>query len=235
MSITPTRLATAAVLLYAARRYYRNWGATKDECQMTLPGDDLVAGPAVQTTDGVWIDASPAAVWPWLIQIGQDRGGLYTYQCLQNLFGLHYRNAERIEPNWQHLSVGDAVRLTPPNWLGFPDGATLRVADIVDQKSIVLRALPPGHIVDAVWSAHLIPHWDDRCRLLIRHRIRLRHPGEVLAVELTGPAVALMTRGTLLGIKRRVLGSISTAIGDTTSNTTHLDPNTVGTMPQSAG
>jgi hypothetical protein len=54
-----------------------------------------------------------------------------------------------------------------------------------------------------VWSFHLIPHWDDRCRLLVRTRTRLHHPGEVLAAELAGPANAFMTRGMLLGVKRR--------------------------------
>jgi hypothetical protein len=232
--MTPTRFATAAAILYAGRRYYRNWGATKDECETPLPGDELVADPALQTTDAVWIDASPAVVWPWLIQVGQDRGGLYTYQRLQNLLGLHYRNAERIEADWQHLSVGDTVRLTPPNWLGFPEGLTLRVAGIVDQQSIVLRARPPWHIFDAVWSVHLIPHWDDRCRLLIRNRIRLRYFGEVLALEFAGPVAALLTRGTLRGIKHRVHRSISTPAFDIRSNTTHPDSNAMRKLPQSA-
>ena len=74
------RVAGAVALLYAARRYYRNWGTTKEECQLWLPGDELVRRPAVQTTEGVWIDAPPKAIWPWLVQMGQDRGGLYSYE-----------------------------------------------------------------------------------------------------------------------------------------------------------
>ena len=60
--------AIAGAGLLAARQYYRNWGTTKEECDKTLPGDELVSQPAVQTTEGIWIDAPAAAVWPWLVQ-----------------------------------------------------------------------------------------------------------------------------------------------------------------------
>jgi hypothetical protein len=196
-------VAVAGASLYAARRFYRNWGTTKEECEMTLPGDELVREPAVQTTEAVWIDAPPAAVWPWLVQMGQDRGGLYSYQALENLIGLHYRNADVIHPEWQHLEPGDVVRLVPQGWMGSRDGIALPVAQVVKGQSIVLRESQPGLPWDAVWSFHVIPHWEDRCKLLVRSRSRMRHPGEVLTTELAGPVTALMTRGMLVGIKRR--------------------------------
>ena len=142
------RQATAGVaLLYAARRYYRNWGTTKDECRMDLPGDELVGQPAVQTTEGVWVDAPASAVWPWLVQMGQNRGGLYTYQALERLAGLHYRNADRIHPEWQHLAPGDAIRLVPKGWMGLSEGIALRVVDVIDQRSIV----PPTALAMNDW------------------------------------------------------------------------------------
>ena len=218
--------ATAGVaLLYAARRYYRNWGTTKDECRMDLPGDELVGRPAVQTTEGVWIDAPASAVWPWLVQMGQDRGGLYSYQTLESLAGLHYRNADRIHPEWQHLAPGDAIRLVPKGWMGLREGIALRVVDVIDQRSIVLRATPSEHHWDAVWSFHLIPHWEDRCRLLIRTRTRLRHPGDVLATELAGPAKAFITRGMLLGVKHRAERQLQT---ETTAAITSEDIHRAG-------
>lgn len=197
------RLALLGASLYAARRYYRNWGATKEECTMTLPGDELVKAPMVQTTEAVSIDAPVAKVWPWLVQIGQDRGGLYTFESLENLFGLRFCNADQIHPQWQHLDVGDVVRLAPTGWMGLRDGVALRVVDTVAEQRIVLRTAPPELPWDAVWSLHIVPHWEDRCRLIIRRRARMRHPGEVLAVELAGPLTALLTRGMLIGIKRR--------------------------------
>ncbi|MCH9734788.1 MAG: SRPBCC family protein [Actinomycetia bacterium] len=198
------RIAGAAAVLYAARRYYRNWGTTKEECTMSLPGDELIRRPAVQSTEGIWIDAPPAAVWPWIAQIGQDRAGLYGFETLENLIGLDYDNADRIHPEWQLLTPGDTVRLAPMGWMGLRDGITLEIAQVVDESTLVLRGTRPGFPWETVWSVHLIPRWQDRCRVLVRTRTRLRHPGEVLGVELAGPLIALVTRGLLLGIKRRV-------------------------------
>jgi hypothetical protein len=202
------RVALAAAFLYAARQYFRNWGTTKDECRMSLLGDELVGGPVVQTTEAVWINASANSVWPWLVQMGQDRGGLYSYETLENLVGLDYHNADRIHPEWQRLVACDEIRLVPKGWMGLREGVVMRVVDVVDQQSIVLRATPPDQLWDTVWSFHVIPHWEDRCRLLIRTRTRLHHPGEVLITELAGPAKALLTRGILLGIKRRAEGQV---------------------------
>ena len=199
------RVAGAAALLYAARRYYRNWGTTKEECAMHLPGDELVRRPSVQSTEGVWIDAPPASVWPWLVQIGQDRGGVYSFETIENLIGLDYNTANRIHPEWQRLSPGDTIRFAPDGWMGLRHGLTLTVEQVVDQSTLVLRGSPPGFPWETVWSFHLLPRWQDRCRLLIRTRTRLRHPGEVLGVELAGPLTSMLTRGLLLGIKRRVV------------------------------
>ena len=198
------RFAGAIAVLYTARRYYRNWGTTKEECSMTLPGDELIRGPSVKSTEGIWIDAPPAAVWPWLAQIGRDRGGLYGFGTVENLIGLGYDNADRIHPEWQHVVVGDTVRLAPRGWLGLRHGLTLNVEQVVDESTLVLRGTRPGMPWETVWSFHLLPRWQDRCRFLVRTRTGLRHPGEVLGVELAGPVTALLTRGLLLGIKHRV-------------------------------
>lgn len=192
--------------LYAARRFYRNWGTTKDECQTPLPGDELIAEPATQTTEGIWIEAPAAAVWPWLVQIGQDRGGLYSFERLENLLGLKYRNADRIHPEWQHVAVGEQIRLAPRGWLGLRDGLALPVAQLVEGQSIVLRMAPPQLPWDGVWSFHLTADWEYRCRMLVRTRTRADAPGEALAGEAAGPVMSLITRGMLLGIKRRAEG-----------------------------
>ena len=181
MANATRRIAETAGLLavlYGARRYYRNWGATKAECQMPLPGDALVGDPAIQTTEAVYVDAPVSAVWPWVMQLGGT-------------------NAD-----WQRLSVGDRVPLAPVAWL--PDGVNLRIADLVPEKYLVLAAGRPGQRWNAVWSFHIQPHWEDRVRLLTRARIALRHPGEVLAMELVRPGIALGTRGLLLSVKHRV-------------------------------
>ena len=96
------------------------------------------------------------------------------------------------------------MRLAPEGWLGLSDGLTLRVTEIVPKKYIVLSGTRPDLRGNAVLSFHLQPHWEDRVRLLTRARIALRHPGEVFAMELVRPMIALSTRGLLLGIKHRV-------------------------------
>ena len=80
----------------------------------------------------------------------------------------------------------------------------MRVAEVVPEKYIVLNAAQPDLGWNAVWSFHVQPHWEDHVRLLTRARIALRHPGEVFAMELARPVIALGMRGLLLGIKHRV-------------------------------
>lgn len=196
MANVKTRIAQTAALLamlYGARRYYRDWGATKAECQMRLPGDHLVADPAIQTTEAVYIDSPLSAVWPWLSRMGGEPGGVY---------GCEF--SER-----QQLLVGDPVRLAPHGWMGLPDGVTLTVAEVVPEKYVVLKAAGPDQRWNGVWSFHLQPHWEDRVRLLTRARIALRHPGEVFLMELLRPVIALGTRGWLLGIKHRAERSVA--------------------------
>lgn len=197
MANTTRRLAQTAVLLtvlYGARRYYRNWGATKAESQMRVPGDALVSDPAVQTTEAVDIDATAATVWSWLLQLGQDRAERYGDGGLQIPIGVNGN-----EP----LRVGDAIRLAPGGWPGFPDGLTLRVAEMAPEKYVVLNAIRAEPRWNVVLSFHLQPHWEDRVRLLARARIALRYPGEVFVMELARPLVALGTRALLLATKRR--------------------------------
>ncbi len=166
--------------LYAARRYYRNWGTTKGECRTQMPGDELVSAPVVQVTEAVWIESPPSDSWVSLLQLRHD--------------------ADRRDLESTPLTVGDTLSLRPHGWMGLRDGLSLRVEAIVPERSIVLRAAGlPG----VVWSFHLQPHWTAHTRLLARARIGLRHPFEVVAVELTRPAIALLLRKVLLDIKRR--------------------------------
>ncbi|MGD9618500.1 MAG: SRPBCC family protein [Mycolicibacterium sp.] len=201
------RLAGAGAVLYATRRYYRNWGTTKEECRMTLPGDELIRRPAVRSTEGIWIDAPPAAVWPWIAQIGHDRAGRYGFGLAENLMGSRPgagAGDDGIHPEWQQLTHGSTVRLAPMGWMGLRQGLTMQVEQVVEGSTLVLRGNRPGFPWEAVWSFHLLPRWQDRCRLLIRTRARLRHPGELLLVELAGPVIALATRAVLTGVKHRV-------------------------------
>lgn len=181
-----TKVAALLGALYCVRRYYRNWGSTKAESQMRLPGDALVGDPVIQVTEAVYIDALVSAVWPHVQQHPLGSAG----------------DAGASHPGRQ-LAVGDELRLAPAGWMGLTRGVTLTVEEIMPGEYIVLQAKQLHPSWHAVLSFHLQPHWDDRVRLLVRARIALRHPGEVFAMELARPLISLGTRGWLLGTKRR--------------------------------
>lgn len=145
-------------LLYGARRYYRNWGATKAECQMALPADSLAGDPALQTTEAVYVDAPLSVVWPSLMEMFSGRAAVCT--CAGS-------NAESL------LAEGDLARLTLKGFMGLLAGATFNVVEIEPEKHIVLNVIRPDLGRDVTWSFHLQPHWKDRVRLLIRSRIAL--------------------------------------------------------------
>ena len=96
------------------------------ELAATLPGDQLVPGPAVHTTLAVPVEAAPEAVWPWLVQIGQGRGGMYSYDWLENLIGLDIHSADEIREEWQHLAPGDRVVVVPEGYGPMPRGTPSR-------------------------------------------------------------------------------------------------------------
>lgn len=89
------------------RSWYLHWGATETEISQAMPGDLDQIG----WTRAITIDATPEQVWPWLVQWGQGRGGWYSYDWLENLFGLDIHTAKQILPEYQNLAVGDPICL----------------------------------------------------------------------------------------------------------------------------
>ena len=107
----------AFVLL--ARPTMLHWGTTPLERASTLPGDDLLPADARYRIDhGITIRAPATSIWPWLVQLGQDRGGFYSYDWLERAVGDEIRNANRIDSTWQHRAVGDTILATQRDYLG---------------------------------------------------------------------------------------------------------------------
>jgi hypothetical protein len=103
--------ALAAVLyLRRVEPWLRRWGATDEECTRRLPIDDLVESGGDVTTRALTVDAPIEVVWSWLVQIGQDRAGFYSYTVLENLIGANMHNANAVVPAWQHREGGDSNR-----------------------------------------------------------------------------------------------------------------------------
>src|SRR6266542_263677 len=126
--------AVAAYLLLARRRQLQ-WGATDQEANGPLPGDDLIASPDLTATRAITIRTSADRAWPWIAQLGQGRGGFYSYDFLENLLGCDIHSADHIVSEWQDVAVGDDVRL-------FPDGP-LTVAVLEPARSLVIQGGVP--------------------------------------------------------------------------------------------
>jgi hypothetical protein len=196
MKSLPLLIAAATVAgAYSppARRWILGWGATPAERERRLPGDDLVAAPDLQSTRAVTIDAPPASVWPWLVQMGSGRGGAYSYDWVENFAGLDMHSADRILPQFQDLALGDEVPLGG-------NAPRLRVEIRDPDHTLALLAADGAWL----WSFHLVPH-GPRTRLISRNRIAL----PTRARRLTGrlflePGSLIMERRMLLGIKERV-------------------------------
>ena len=186
----PSKASTASVLatgLYAlkVRPWMLRWGATRAESEATLPGDEFAPRPGVGPARAVTIDAPVEAVWPWLAQIGQDRGGFYSYEWLENLAGCRMRNAERIHPEWHSREIGEKVMLHPA--LG------LKVARFDPGRALVLDG----------WGALVIEPLDTgRARLLARGHAPRGRLAEAYGLLIEIPHF-VMERKMLLGIKER--------------------------------
>ena len=144
------------------------WGTVGSEASDPLPGDELVPEPKWSYTLGVAIDASPEDVWPWVAQIGQGRGGFYTYQTLENMVGCKVVNTTEILPQHQHPVVGDGVHLhptTPP----------LRIETADPPNALVLFGSPADIGAEeswgmSTWQFVVTPAPDGGSRLLTRGR-----------------------------------------------------------------
>ncbi|MBI3691872.1 MAG: hypothetical protein HY239_14800, partial [Mycolicibacterium aromaticivorans] len=101
----------AAVYRWVLRPTMYAWGATDEEVAAELPGDGLVEPGSTRTTRAITIDAPVEEVWPWLVQIGENRGGFYSYDVLERLVGTRIHNADVVHPEWQQLQVADTVWL----------------------------------------------------------------------------------------------------------------------------
>jgi hypothetical protein len=111
------------------------WGTVGTEATDPLPGDEWVPHPKWSYTLGVAVDAPPEAVWPWIAQIGQGRGGFYTYQTLENLAGCKIKNTTAILPDHQHPAVGDDIYL-------HPTAPPLRIEGLDPPRALVLFGSP---------------------------------------------------------------------------------------------
>jgi hypothetical protein len=184
--------------------WFMNWGTTAQERQMSLPGDERVAQPAWAFTRAVTINAPSSEVWQWLVQLGQDRAGFYSYDWLENMTGADIHDGNAIRPAWQPRTIGDAVPMAPAEILGVrPGEATiLRVVAVDPGRSLLLSQLSAP---DAnAWATVLQPVDDHTTRLVIRER---NAKAQTLFGRVFGePAHFVMQTHLLRGIKAHAEG-----------------------------
>jgi hypothetical protein len=201
----------------AARRWYRTWGATADEAREPLAGDSLIEDAVMQTTRAITIAASPEHVWPWLLQMGHGRGGLYTYTLIENALRADIHNLDRVDPGLQQLQLGDRVWLTPDPYLGRLPGQYYTVTEIRPREALVmLQQLPTGAITS--WTFILRASGSEKARLLVRARASAparasARAARALELLLLEPGYFLMERGMLRGIKHRAETLAGSAAG----------------------
>ncbi|HEY2803982.1 MAG TPA: SRPBCC family protein [Actinomycetota bacterium] len=190
-------IAGALATALFARRWFLRWGAEAEEVELPLPGDDVIVNADLLATRAVTIDAAPRDVWPWIAQLGQGRGGLYSYDRLENLFGCDIHSADEIVPAFQQIAVGDEVRLHP--------AVALRIVSVEPGRSLVLRGgtLGDGAPYEFTWAFVLLVELEGTTRLLVRERYGYRHRWTPLLVEPLSVVSFLMTQRMLRGIRDR--------------------------------
>ncbi len=197
--------AAAAAYIAVLRPRQLQWGATRSELESALPGDDVLPRASLTATRAISVGATVEDVWPWVAQMGQGRGGLYSYDWLENLVGCQMHSADHIVAEWQPVAPGDEFRLHPD--------IALQVAAAAPPEALVVRGgiglsgrtsdSDPGTPYDFTWSFVVVPDGPGRSRLIIRERYLYLTAWAAALVEPVSVVSFLMTERMLRGIRDR--------------------------------
>jgi hypothetical protein len=175
------------------RPWHLKWGTQVDEAEAILPGDSWIPDAESVATHGISIDAPPSAVWPWLAQMGQEEGGFYSYEALENLVGCDMHNAYELHPEWQAVKTGDAIVL-------HPEAPPMKVLDVEMDRHLVLGTdLEEPNAT--TWAFVLRPDGDGT-RLLVRLRGRTARVIDKAVSFAVEPAHFIMERKMMLTLKK---------------------------------
>ncbi len=185
---------------FVLRPWQQHWGATAEEQARPMAGDDVLPPPNLEvTTRAVTVNAPPEDIWPWLVQMGYRRGGLYSYDRLDIRFGaLDRPSVNQVLPQYQNLKEGDL--------LPYAKGTEMLVRRLVPNRELLLTYATPTLAVSQSWG--LYPLDATHTRLVIR--VRASAPAgahsslkDRLGFALIEVTEFPMTRQQLLGIKDR--------------------------------
>jgi hypothetical protein len=174
---------------------FQYWGATAEEINSSVVGDDLCSNATVIATRSITIGAPPQDVFPWIRQMGFGRGGWYSYDWLDNL---GRKSASTIHDEWQSVEAGDKI----------PSGPISFIAAIVDApRHFVLEIKSHGKKSPKMHFTLAYELRDDPqgTRLVTRMRSRIKLPlGSLFEKLILGPGDGIMLRRQLLNIKKNV-------------------------------
>jgi hypothetical protein len=195
--------AVWAAYRFVIRPWHLTWGAAPDEISAVQPGDEYVSNPASAVrTRAITIHATPAQIWPWLVQIGAGKGGYYSYTTIEKLINCSMINADSIHPEWQDLQPGDLVRMCPKE----PGPPPFHVVAIQPERALILGQPPltdadraTGHAWMSTWAFILDPVDANTTRLIVRSRDAV-YASWMGIIE---PGVFMMESGMLRGIQAR--------------------------------
>lgn len=204
--------SAAAAYWFLARPWMASWGSTPAENGRPYPGDDLIPDARLVSNHTVTIQAAPEHIWPWLLQWGYQRGGFYSYDWIDRALGSDdVVSADRILPEFQHLEIGDEVKI-------FDEGGFI-VHDIEPQRHLVLHFQMdpttgqgnqfdkprPEHFFEGVWGWHLLPLSPTTTRLTSHWRLNWSDEPQnhIYMRAFLEPGSFIMDRRMLLGIRQR--------------------------------
>lgn len=187
-------LVVSGATAYLVGSRLRRWGTRGDETARALPGEEMVPGRGVSLTQAIALAAPTDRVWPWIAQLGADKGGFYSYAWIENLGGAQVGNADRIVPDWQHPVAGEELRLHPRLALSIQR---------VEPGRLFVAGRPVAGGLGFQWIFVLSPDGPGRSRLLVRERYVVPSAiGRAVAAAATlGSAV--MSQRMLRGIRDR--------------------------------
>lgn len=193
-------LAGAAFYTFSLRRKQNRWGATDEELAMSLPGDGIVQKPNFNSTRAVTIQAKPEDVWPWIVQMGKGRGGLYSYDWLDIAFEiLDKPSSEEILSQFQHLEAGDVIPIGDDE----DAGDDFYVHEVRPNEALVIGANDLKFRDRVSWAIVLLPTGPDVTRLVMRVRGDIPMDAKGIATyAFLEPAAFLMVRKQMLNLKR---------------------------------
>jgi len=175
--------------------WYAKWGTTSTDISRKLPGDEYISCFHGGYTQAIDINAPPGSVWPWIVQMGQDKAGFYSYEFLENMIGCNIHNSDRILGEYQDIKVGDMLIM-------HPKAPTVPVIVVKPTESLVYGGKQDENTAN-VWvfnldkkkeTTHLITRWSFDYK-----------PGlfnKAIYNWLIEPIAAVMQRKMLLEVKK---------------------------------